>query len=513
VKDTLGEGPRKFNAPAALALAALSGVMHGACFPRPGLWPLAFVALGPLVAAVRGRAAGAAFALGWVEGTIASSIAVVPWIAAAARDYFEMGPGRAWLFGALTGQIFGAITFAIFAAAAARLGRLRSPSGRVLAMAAAWTALELLRARAFTGAPWDLLAHALYTRPVFIQAADLGGAFLVSFVLAASCVAVGEAIVASRREKIVALATAALLVALDAGYGAWRLRAIDDAAGPSVRVALVQGNVPNRWRSDPMRFDDAFRAFTEPTREVLREKPDLVVWPENAVSFLLAPNPRFTRTLAAILGPEGPPLLLGGPRYESAHGRARFYNAAYLVSPRGAMLTFYDKRHLAPFAEYSPLGRLPWIGWRFDAPGDYTAGARPGIFSAAGGFGVLICFEVIYPELSRDLARSGARFLLNLSNDAWFGTSAGLEQHFAMSVLRAVETRRALARATNTGISALVAPSGRIAARFPEHVRGGWIVRVPLRDGRTPYMRAGDVFAFSSALAAAAALLFAPRRS
>jgi apolipoprotein N-acyltransferase len=158
-----------------VALAALSGVMHGACFPRPGLWPLAFVALGPLVAAVRGRSAAAGFALGWVEGTIASAIAVVPWIAAAAREYFEMGPARAWLFGALTGQIFGAITFAMFAAAASRLGRMRSPSARVAAMAAAWTALELLRARAFTGAPWDLLAHALYERPLWIRSADPAG--------------------------------------------------------------------------------------------------------------------------------------------------------------------------------------------------------------------------------------------------------------------------------------------------------------------------------------------------
>ena len=132
--------------------------------------------------------------------------------------------------------------------------------------------------------------------------------------------------------------------------------------------------------------------------------------------------------------------------------------------------------------------------------------------SKAGGFGVLICFEVIYPELSRDLARGGARFLLNLSNDAWFGDSSGLEQHFAMSVFRAVETRRALARATNTGVTALIAPSGRIAARFPDHARGAWIVRVPLREGFTPYTRAGDIFAFSAAIAAAAALALAPRR-
>ena len=189
-------------------------------------------------------------------------------------------------------------------------------------------------------------------------------------------------------------------------------------------------------------------------------------------------------------------------------GRVRFYNSAWLVGADGAPRGVYDKRRLVPFAEYAPVPRVPGLGWRFDAPGDYSPGVEAVVFPTPAPFGVLVCYEAIYPHLARDLADAGARFLINVSNDAWFGTSAGLEQHFAITVFRSVETRRALARATNTGVTALIGPSGRILARFPPDVRDAWIVDVPLRDGATLYGRSGDVFAVlcvAGALAAVAA--------
>lgn len=496
----------------AVVLAVLGGVLHGACFAPLGIWPLAFVALGPLVLSVRGRSAAAGAGLGWLAGTVAATLAVAPWIMPATQDYFHQGPLSAALFATVVGQVFSALPTAAFGAVVPRLLRLRLVPLRILAVGAAWTALELVRSRALTGAPWDLLAHALYAHPVWIQVADVGGAFAVSFVLAVCGAAAAEAVAGGRGRALVALGTAAALLAGTAAYGRFRLAtALDD--GPVVRVALVQGSVPNAWRTDPARADDAFLAFAQATGPALAQHPDLVVWSENAVSFLLAPNPRFARAVAALLGPDGPPLVLGGPRYAQAEpGRVDFFNSAYLLGADGALLGFYDKRHLVPFAEYAPWLRLPGLGWRFDAPGGYTPGGAPTVFTRPDRFGILICFEVIYPGLARDLVRGGARFLLNLSNDAWFGTSAGLEQHFAMSVFRAVETRRALARATNTGVTALVAPSGRIAERFRAQVRGAWIVRVPARDGLTPYTRIGDVFAWSLAIGALAGLLLAPSR-
>jgi apolipoprotein N-acyltransferase len=260
----------------------------------------------------------------------------------------------------------------------------------------------------------------------------------------------------------------------------------------------VQGNVPNAWREETAHAAHAFEAFADATRPILAERPALVVWSENALSFVLAPNERFRDALAALLGPDGPVLLLGGPRYEQrVPGRADFFNSAHLLDPRADTLAVYDKRRLVPFAEYAPIRGVPGLGWRFDAPGTYTPGTVPVVFARPAPFGVLICYEAIYPHLARDLVRHGARFLVNISNDAWFGTSAGLEQHFAASVLRAVETRRALARGTNTGITALVGPSGRIVARFATDRRGAWVVDVPVRRDVTPYARLGDVFAWT----------------
>ncbi len=495
-----------------MALALAAGVLHGCCFPPVGAWPLAFVAVAPLVIAVRGARARTGAFLGWLAGTVAASIATTPWIAAATRQYFDQGAVGAVAFASLVGQVFHALPAAVFGAALVRIARLPSAWARVLGAAACWTTLELVRARALTGAPWDLLGHALYAQPLWIQGAELGGVFVVSFACAACGAALAEPWWVGWRGARSGLATAAILVASLAAFGAARLAA-DDDGGERIAVALVQGNVPNAWRADPAQADAALDAFASATRPVLAQHPALVVWPENAISFLLAPNSRIQHALATLLGPDGPPLLLGAPRFaQTEPGRVRFYNSAWLLAPDGTSRGVYDKRRLVPFAEYAPVPRLPGLGWRFDAPGDYSPGAAPIVFAAPAPFGVLICYEAIYPNLARDLAAAGARFLVNVSNDAWFGTSAGLEQHFAITVFRSVETRRALARATNTGVTALIGPSGRILARFPPDRRAAWVVDVPLRDGTTPYTRAGDVFGALAALGTLAAIGLAQAR-
>ncbi|HEY3186000.1 MAG TPA: hypothetical protein VGJ70_00905, partial [Solirubrobacteraceae bacterium] len=269
VHGTLG-GP--LAARNALAFAILAGILHGICFPPLGAWPLAFVSLAPLVAAARGRTVVAGGLLGWLAGTIASTITAVPWIATAAHDYFRHGFVGAVVFASVLLQVFGALPIALFAAAVARLSRLQPAPLRVLASAAAWTALELARARALTGAPWDLLAHALYAQPLWIQLADLGGAFAVSFVLAACAAAAAELLVGTRRDARAAVAIASALVAATVAYGAVRLRAVRDDAEPVLRVALVQANVPNSWRLVPARAGDAFRAFADTTRPLVRTR-------------------------------------------------------------------------------------------------------------------------------------------------------------------------------------------------------------------------------------------------
>ena len=496
-----------------LALASASGLLFAASFAPVGAWPLAFLALAPLVAALADAGAARGAALGWVAGTVGALLATGPWIAAATGRYFATGPAGALVFAFGVGQLYHASAVTLFGAIAPRLLRVESIPLRVIGLAAAWTAGELLRSTWLTGAPWNLLAHAVHGQPLLIQTAELGGAFSVSFLIALVGAALGVAWIARGAARKRALATAAVALAAVSAYGAVRAAQADDRAAPTLRVALVQGNVPNAWREQTAHAADAFEAFAGATRPVLRERPALVVWSENALSFVLAPNARFRDAVATLLGPSGPLLLLGGPHFDQRQpGRAEFYNSAHLLGADGASIGVYDKRRLVPFAEYAPVEGVPGLGWRFDAPGAYTAGAEAVVFPRPAPFGVLICYEAIHPALSRDLVRGGAQLLVNISNDAWFGTSAGLEQHFAASVFRAVETRRALARGTNTGITALVGPSGQVMAQFPAAQRGAWLVDVPLRDRLTLYARGGDVFAWSC-VALTALLLLTARRS
>ncbi len=360
----------------ALPLAVLAGVLHGCCFPPWGLWLLAFVAPAPLVVASRLGGWGLAALCGWVAGTVAADIAVTPWITAATGVYFRQGPVGAVLFATAVGQAFHALPTMAFALGVRRLARLPHAVFRIVATAGLWTGLELVRARAFTGAPWDLLGHALYAQPLWIQPADLGGVYLLSF----GCVLVAASLAELARAPRPALAIAGATLVLWAGYGRLQLaRERDD--GPSLRVALVQGAIPNAWRADPAHAAAAFAALEDTTRATLPERPALVVWSENAVSFLLEPNAAFREAVARLLAGTGASLLLGTPRFAQREpGRAEFFNSAVLLDADGAVAGSYDKRRLVPFAEYAPLPGLPVLGWRFDAPGDYTPGHTATVF-------------------------------------------------------------------------------------------------------------------------------------
>lgn len=491
----------------AVALAVGGGLVHGALFPPIGAWPLAFVALAPLLVAVRGRRPLAGAVLGWAEATTGAMLAVVPWIAEAARDFFGIGAPGATAIGLGVAQVFGALPIALFGAAATRITRLEGAIARTTALAAAWTAVELGRAELLTGAPWDLLGHAVVTVPLLTQLADVGGVFVVSFVLALASAAAAECATAPAGEARRACAVAAVAVAGMLAYGAFRLETVPGTT-ERVTIGLVQGDVPNAWRNDPTHVQDALRAYDELTRTIVDRRADLIAWPENAVSVLLEPNAGLRARIVGSLAGTSAPLLLGAPRYAaSGDGRVALFNSAHLLSPEGASLAAYDKRHLVPFAEYLPLRHVAGIEWAQPRPGDYTPGSASGVFPSPTPFGVLICFEAIYPELARELVAGGARFLVNLSNDAWFGSAAAREQHFAAVVFRAVELRRPVVRVANAGITAVVDAAGRVTDRFPTDVRGAWIVSIVPSDVVTPCARVGNLFAWLAALAATLAVV------
>jgi len=227
--------------------------------------------------------------------------------------------------------------------------------------------------------------------------------------------------------------------------------------------------------------------------------PRLIIWPETAVPFYL----QFDKNL----GPEvfdmsrhaNAYLFTGAPAYKGYAQDVEYYNSAFLISPEGEIIGKYDKTHLVPFGEYVPLKKyLPFIHKLVVGVGDFTPGKRLEPLEFEGNsFGVLICFESIFPELARGFIKKGAGFLINITNDAWFGRTSAPYQHFSQSIFRAVENKVFLIRAANTGISGVIDPVGRVRVQSGIFTREAIGDEIKLRDARlfTFYSRYGDIFA------------------
>ena len=499
----------------ALALAVLAGLLYWAAQPPVGMGALAFVALVPLLLALRGAGAWRGAALGWLAGTIAcNGLTSASIYTALLRAHHP-----AWIAAAealVIPQLCGALFFAGFGAFVAVLERRRpgAPS-RIVLVPAAWIAGEFARARIGDGMPWVLLAHAAVGFPWMLQVADLAGAYGVSFVVALVNVLLAmllERPATGGRRLHVPLAVAGTILAGVAAYGHAQLARWRLPDGGTLRVALVQGDVPDEWRTSLRSLPDVLARYQGLIAEAAHDSPDLVILPENAAGVSPAANPQVLARIAAPLDRSGALVLLGAPRTVSlGPGRAAVRNSAFLVSPGGTPLATYDKIHLVPFGETSTWLLPGALRRRLGLSDDYSAGDAVTLFDVGGTrTGVLICWEGIYAGAARTLVQAGAQLLVNLSNDDWFGGHAAVEQHFRATLLRAVETRRFLLRATNSGVTAIVDPRGVVVASAQRDAPAVVTAEVAAASAETLYVRVGDVFAWACllvALVAGAALL------
>ena len=360
---------------------------------------------------------------------------------------------------------------------------------RVLALAGGWVLAEFVRGWAFTGFPWNLLGSVWAFAALPVQgAAWIGthGLSLVTVLLACTPLL-------GRR----AMAGGAVVLLGFAGFGAARLAPAEPAALP-VTLVLVQGNVAQeaKWRAETRL--PIFRRYLELSREgaeaAARAAPGtraVIIWPETASPFLLADDAEARRLAAEALPADGL-LLAGTVRGEwGPDGRpTKLFNSLVAMGPDGVISATYDKSHLVPFGEYMPLSGLLPIrvirgGVDFGAGPGPVALALPGLPSA----GPLICYEVIFPGAVVGAERPG--WLLNITNDAWFGISAGPHQHLAAARLRAVEEGLPLARAAQTGISAGFDSRGRETARLGLGETGYALSPLPAAGEPTPVSRFG----------------------
>jgi apolipoprotein N-acyltransferase len=487
-------------------LAALaSAVLYGLAFPPARLRPLAWVALVPLLVALRGVPLRTALGLAWLW-TLAATCMVADWLPISLADYYQQPllVGVGFLLGIPTVM---AVPYYLAFAGCYRL-LARAPAViRPLMVAAAWVAAELARATLLTGNPWALFGYSQIESLSLIQIADAGGVYGVSFVLVAVNAALAELWLAARaapprpRGAVPAVATAAVLLGAVLAYGQFRLRSPGLVPPvPPVRVALVQGNLDlgSQWREEY--YGTNLEAYLRLTAEALREHaPALVFWPENAMTFFLEQEPRYLAAIERVLATGRAQLVAGGPRVE---GRGdRYYNSIFLLSAAGRIVARYDKQRLVPLAEYFPFPRLDLVRRRFARVREFTPGEESMLLpTVAGPAGVMICNEAMFPELAAARVRAGAAYLVDPANDSWFRARFSAQQ-FDIVRLRAVEQRRYLVRASTSGPSAIVDPAGRVLVATTLSTQA--VASGEIRAGTmtTPYARVGDLFAWSCVVA------------
>jgi len=481
-----------------LLLAMGSGALLFLSFPKFGTGAFAWISLIPLFFAMKEKTPGQSLMLGLAAG-LTAHLGIMYWIAYVVVNYgylpYPVGLAAMFLLSCYLG-----IYTAVFAAAAAYFKRQGLPLW--MTAPAAWTVLEYAKSHLLTGFPWENLGYSQYLYLPIIQIADLAGVYGVSFLIVLVNTLIFDGICQRKNKKALAaiIATTAGLMLIVSGYGWFRLQETQliAAASSSLHVRMVQGNIDQSVKWHPQYQRETIATYTSLSNAGAASRPGLIVWPETAFPAFFQDANDLHREVAETARRNGAWMLFGSPAYERRDRELVLFNSAFLLAPEGKIVGKYDKVHLVPYGEYVPLRRFfPFINKLVAGIGDFGAG--PGYRPLAMGAqrpGVLICYEGIFPEAARDYQRAGADFLVNITNDAWFGRTSAPYQHLSMTVFRAVENRLDVVRAANTGISALISASGKIGARM-DLFRTGWLdAQVNFYNKKTFYSRWGDVFAY-----------------
>jgi apolipoprotein N-acyltransferase len=495
--------PPSLFAAGVLAFAAFGMAL---AFPRTDWEGTVWVALAPLLVTALRRPVRAAFGWSWLFGTV-FFLVLLRWLDFTFRTYSAIPWPLTWApTTALAGYC--GLYVAGFGAGVSWLAR-RSAVWALGASPFLWVGGEWIRGHLMGGFPWGLLGYSQSLQLPVIQIAELGGVYAVSFVIVAVNAAVAGCLVLRWRAALGGVAIGGALLGATLGFGAWRL---DEPPAPAeATVAIMQPSIEQPLKFEPGHAATTLAIYFSLTRRTGADRPDLIVWPETAVPSVLRHDAELLRSLGSLSGAVRAPLLIGSIDAEGS-SPPKLRNSAFLLTERG-IVGRYDKIQLVPFGEFVPLsGLIGFVrGWA-EFIAELEPGSRASVFPGPPApFGVVICYEGIFPELVREFVQGGARLIVNMTNDAWFGRTSGPWQHLAMYPFRAVEHRVAIVRAANTGVSAFIAPTGQVVRRASLFERTTLTERVPLRVGETVYSRFGDWLAYL-ALAVAGASLAARAR-
>ncbi len=503
--------------------AAVSGILLTGSFPETGLSWLAWFALLPLLIAARDLKFRQRFRLGLLTGLV-HYLTLLYWLSYTMKTYGHLPVYLSvpvlFLF-----AFYLSLYIALFSGFFSRI--LSGPLFSFFMIPVLWVALEYIRSTLFTGFPWELIAYSQYKSLHIIQVSDILGPYGVSFLLAMSNAAffIGFLYATGKQphEKKILIRHVAIslfvFIFVLAGfryYGKRRIEKTDSAVSDSagITISVIQGNISQSEKWDSAFQYSTIKKYLNLSRSVAADKSDLIVWPETAAPFYFLYDTGMTKKVQNGVAETGACFLIGSPSFIRNGGNIEFYNSAYMLGPDGKVTGKYDKVHLVPFGEYVPLKKwLPFLGKMVEQVGDFSSGRKGSTVDLNGhSIGVLICYELIFPYLSRAEVINGAGLLVNMTNDAWYGRTGAPYQHFSMAVFRAIENRRALVRAANTGISGFIDPAGRVTGQTPLFEDAVMTKSVPVLKELTFYTRFGDIFALACVAAAISAFLVKSRK-
>ena len=475
--------------PVSLVLGPLTGALLVLSLPKPDLYPLAWVALVPLLFVI-GQNTSVSHIVGtsYLTGVVFFS-GTFYWITETMMLYGGLSAPLAVGVGGLFALTY-ALYFVLFALGV-HLAVKKFGAGGLFFAPPLWVVVEFLRGILFSGFPWMLSGYALAPYAGTLQMAAWTGIYGLSFLATAvnSVIAFG-----ALKRDVKWLIAAIAVIAI-----AWVFPVLGEkpSTGP-ISVRLVQANIPldQQWKKpESDQLLDELAALS--TRESA-VKPKLIVWPETPAPFYLTLDAEFRTRMQNIARKAEAYFLLG---YIDAVGEGPS-NSAGLLNPKGGQISRFDKIHLVPFGEYVPFKRLLFFAESLTRQvGDFVPGKEYTLSSIDGHpISTAICYESIFPNLVRQFVKRGSELLVVITNDGWFGESSAPYQHLRMGVVRSVENRRWMVRTANTGISAIIDPYGRIVVQTPIGVRTALDGTAHFRSDRTFYTQYGDVFAYANVL-------------
>lgn len=483
--------------------ATLAGLLLAAALPKLGIAGLAWVAPGLMLASALGKGGWESFRIGYVAG-LAYYLASLYWLLLIPYRWHSipLGPAAGWLSLSAYLALYPATWVWFLSRAGNPKPRLPGPAepsvfpalrlDGVLARswsrralwaitgAALWVALEMLVVRLFTGFPWNLLGASQYQMVPLVQIASVTGIYGVSFLIvwvSLSLLSAGLMVVLRPTTRSVwagEVLLPVLVVALVFNFG---LRRTIRQSPPdrTLNVTLIQPSIPQTLIWDTSRDLDRFHELIHLSERALTNRTDLLVWPEAAVPSFARWNTNLYSAITNLVRQHHVWLILGSddlgrPASPAGPDDYEYYNASFLVSPDGEFIARYRKRNLVVFGEYIPLVRwLPFVKWFTPIEGGFTPGAGPVPFVLTrprANVSPLICFEDTFPGTAREAADDDTDFLVNLTNNGWFGESAAQWQHAAAALFRAVENGLPLVRCSNNGLTGWVDAQGRLCEVF-----------------------------------------------